>query len=411
MRLKSLLLLWLLIMLPALSYGYGREGESSPRNATYHIDTREQYHIVEVLESDVRAENGESIVGKPITVKFDCPLGYINAKSEENRSYLDQVVHSITIKLNGMVIPYKETPTRQDNLFWCLDTEMLRGGDQVAIRFTPTYEGVTLRVELDLTRIIRKPTEGNEREPSEPAIRLSENLKAHYQKVESKGNRVDSARLKEFLALNHLWWTPEEPTRSGIERFARFFATYAKYDPYVNSTDINQIFETINAVGRSCNPLSEAYVFGRRVEGGVVRKIGGRNAGSNEGHAIAQEYDTELGTFVTIDLSSLVVLSTGGSKAPYLEQIGKAISPTFIAFQGDVRNGVREGITCLVDDNIHRSQTYLNRCGNWFVSCNGRWVADIFPTSKRGGTIERLKKSNSYYVRYDKAAQERVAMH
>ncbi len=412
MRLPLLWTFLSLLALPCASFASGGDGETSPRHPTYHIDTREQFHIFETLEADIRPDRGEPFSGKPVTVKFDCPLGFVNAVSEENRSYQDQVVHSINVKMNGIVIPFKERPTLRDTFFWCLDREVLRGGDQVAIRFTPprnSPRAVTLRIELDLTRVLRKPVEGAERDASEPPILLSQTLKSAYQKIDLKGNRVDTGRLKEFLAVNNLWWASEEPTRSGIERFSYFFATHVRYDPYANSTDINQIFETMGDTGWSCNPLAEAYVFGRRVEGGVARKIGGRIAGKEEGHTIAQEYDAELETFVTIDPASLAAKGAG-KITPSIEQLGKVMQPHFIAFQGDLRNAVRDGITTIPEEVSTRTLSYLNRCENWFVSCDGRWIADIWPRSMPGGVVERIKKSSRYFVRYDKTT-ERIAMH
>ncbi|MCX6381629.1 MAG: hypothetical protein NT023_19500 [Armatimonadetes bacterium] len=411
MRLELFLLLSLLA-LPCTLSAHRRDGESSPRHPTYHIDTRNQYHVIEILEAEIKSDNRTPFSGKPVTVKFDCPLGYVNANSEENRSYQDQIVHKIAIQLNGITVPFKEHPTKRDTLFWCLDREVLRGGDQVAVRFTPPLgmrRGMTLRVELDLTRVLRKPVERADPTAYEPPIALSETLKTAYQKIDLKGNRVDTSRLKEFLAVNNLWWTPEEPTRAGIERFAYFFATHAKYDSYANSTDINQIFENINTTGGSCNPLAEAYVFGRRIEGGIARKIGGRIAGKEEGHAISQEYDPTLETFVTIDPASLAAVNTNKSKSSF-EQIGRVMEPRFIAFQGDLRNAVCDGISTISEEVSTRTQSYLNRCGSWFVSCDGSWIADIWPRSMPGGVVERIKTNSRYYVRYDKTTMERIAM-
>lgn len=412
MKLRKLLAL-LSLLAVSRSLAYAADGETAPRHPTYYIDSREQFHLFEALEAEIKSDSRDTLAGKPVTVKFDCPLGYVNALSEENRSYQDQVVHSIVIKLNGVIVPFKEKPSLRDNLFWCMDKEVLRGGDQIAIRFTPpkgSYQATALRVELDLTRILRKPTEGAGREASEPPVMLSDALKSAYQKIDLKGNQVDAGRLKEFLAVNNLWWTPEEPTRSAIERFTRFFATCAKYDPYMNGTNINQIFEEIGTAGGSCNPLAEAYVFGRRIQGGIARKIGGRIAGKEEGHAIAQEYDAELGTFVTLDPASLAAAG-GGKYKPSMDYIGRVLEPRFIAFQGDLRNAIRGEITSIPGDVATRTQSYLNRCGNWFVACEGRWVAEIWPRSAPGGVAERIKKNSRYYVRYDKNSTERVAMH
>ncbi len=292
------------------------QAQTPPPKATYHIDISEQYHIFEQLEAAVTPYEGKPFPGTQTTLKFDCPLGFVGAKSEENRSYRDQCVHSIEVYVDGKKAPYIDQPTVNDRFFWCLDKTFDtlsidqvydRGGDQVAVRF-PTAAGSTtpidVKVIFDVTTITRRPVEGGQG-GAEPPLELSDKLKEAYSSFRILGPTIDPDRLRRFFAQPgvNLSSSSDEPARAIIGKFINYFARNVKYQSGKDSDDVSSVYENPGK-GWNCNPLALSFSMGVRACGGIARKIGGRNSGGDADHAVVQIYDPEAKTFVSIDSSS-----------------------------------------------------------------------------------------------------------
>ncbi len=377
---------------------------AASRPAAYHINRDRQLYQREVLVHPI--DFGGPNTGEEVTVKLDCPLGYIHAKSLQNRSYLDQVVHSIKVWINGREVPFKEQPVAGETHFWCLDKETRRGSDQIAVRFTPAAGSAPAEMRLELTNVQRIPTQGAVPGGTEPRVELSPGLISAYQSMDfGPLVKVDVPGLQRTMQRLQLTQPSGAPAIEGILRFSNFFSSTRNYSAEAGRPPlVNSVFDEASTRKFQCNDLANGYVVARRVDGRIVRKLGGRWGGGDDGHAMAQEFDPALGAFIIINPSRLALAGSRVSQDP-LQRIGKSAGDSFITYQDDMVSRLLAGITVLGE--ARRGKMYENVCGSWFASQGQKppvimtfWPRIVASEYRR----KELKPGDPYYVTFPRQA-------
>lgn len=293
-------------------------------------------------------------------------------------------------------MPFVETPTKEDRDFWTLKIDGRQGADTVLARFQPRTAEPVIKMTLEGVLVVEVPTINVPKVEFTARFPLTDQIRQTYLSMDEH-YPVDPTRLKQqVLDLGLASSAGTSTFREFLERSTSLAKTWTYAEGPKLYKDYNEFYAKSATNVGACQQLNSPPVLAGRVLGIPSRKISGRYAGGNDGHATCQFYDEALQRFVPFNASGIAVnkkLDLTG-----IAMIARSACRGLIVFEddscGSLSGRAYPGDPLCPGGDGDYSVNLSSSCGEWCFLDGKEFAGGVWPTSSASGRVYRAIPSS-----------------